>query len=230
MGYSTDEMVKLFGYFSKNVMAVSPKGIIDGIKEIRGIKIGGITSGRNIESIIKEAADLKKIKNIQDIKMPIVIPTTDLISDSEIVFTNSNNLEGDKYIHDIEISKAVRASSSFSGIYAPFEYKKYQFVDGGIFNNLPVADTKKTGVDKIISVIFNIKNKKKQNTLNNIVMQSLDLMTDNLIKPSIKESDYVIEIDLKDVKPFSLQKIDFAYQQGYLQTLDHIKKIKTILS
>ena len=57
-------------------------------------------------------------------------------------------------------------------------------------------------------------------------MKSLDLMTENLIKESIKQSDYVIEIDLKDVKPFSISKLEYAYQQGYLQTLDHIIKLK----
>ena len=51
-------------------------------------------------------------------------------------------------------------------------------------------------------------------------------MTENLIKESVKESDYVIEIDLKDVKPFSINKLEFAYQQGYMQTLDHIIKLK----
>ena len=57
-------------------------------------------------------------------------------------------------------------------------------------------------------------------------MQSLDLMTENLVKESIRESDFVIEIDLKDVKPFSINKLEFAYQQGYIQTLDYITKLK----
>lgn len=57
-------------------------------------------------------------------------------------------------------------------------------------------------------------------------MQSLDLMTENLIRESIKASDYSIEIDLKDVKPFSISKLEFAYREGYMQTLDHIIKIK----
>ena len=54
-------------------------------------------------------------------------------------------------------------------------------------------------------------------------------MTENLIKESIENSDYVIEIDLKDVKPFSVAKSDFCYQEGYIQTLDNIIKIKKAL-
>lgn len=225
MGYTTDEMYKLFNYFSKSVMAISPRYFFGG-KEKRGMQLGGLTSGQNIELAVEEAAGLKNIKNIKDIEMPVVFPTTDLITDREIIFTNSNNLQGEEYIHDIEIGKAVRASCSFPGMYAPLEYDKYQFADGGIFDNLPVAETKKLGVDKVIAIKFGLKNPRKQKTLYNIAMQSLDLMTENLIKDSIKQSDFVIEINLKDVKPFSINKLEFAYQQGYLQTLDHIIKLK----
>lgn len=229
MGYTTDEMFKLFNYFSKSVMAISPKDIFNGMKEVRGIRLGGVTSSHNIELAIEEAGKLKNIKNIQDIKMPIIIPTTDLITDREIIFTNCNKLTGEEYIHDIEIGKAVRASSTFPGMYAPFEYEKYQFVDGGIFDNLPTVETKKLGVDKVISIRFKLKSPRKQKTIYNIAMKSLDLMTENLIRESVRESDYPIEIDLRDVKPFTISKLDFAYQQGYIQTLDHIIKIKKML-
>ncbi len=229
MGYTTDQMFKLFNYFSKSVMAISPKDIFNGMKEIRGIRLGGITSSRNIELAIEETAKLKNIKNIKDIKVPIVIPTTDLVSDKEIIFTNCENIQGKEYIHDIEIGKAVRASSTFPGMYAPFEYGKYQFADGGIFDNLPAAETKKLGVDKVISIKFKLKSPRKQKTIYNIAMKSLDLMTENLIRESIRESDYVIDINLKDVKPFSIGKLEFAYQEGYMQTLDNIIKIKKIL-
>lgn len=229
MGYTTDEMIKLFNYFSKSVMAISPKDIFHGMKEVRGVRLGGITSSHNIEVAIDEAAKLKNIKKIKDIKMPITIPTTDLITDKEIIFTNCRELQGEEYINDIEIGKAVRASSTFPGMYAPFEYEKYQFVDGGIFDNLPALETRKLGVDKVISIKFKLKSPRKQKTIYNIGMQSLDLMTENLIRESVRESDYVIEIDLRDVKPFSISKLEFAYQQGYIQTLDHIIKLKKTL-
>lgn len=229
MGYSAEEMIKLFNYFAKSVMAISPKYVFGNIKEVRGIKLGGITSSYNIESAIEEAGKLKNIKDIMDIRLPISIPATDLISDREIIFTNSKDLEGEEYIHEIEIGKAVRASSTFPIMYAPFEYKEFQFVDGGVFDNLPSAECKKLGVDKVISIRFKLKTPRKQKTIYNIGMQSLDLMTENLIRESVRISDYVIELDLKDAKPFSINKLEFCYKEGYMQTLDHIIKIKNAL-
>ena len=229
MGYTTDEIYKLCNYFAKSIVAISPKDIWGGMREKKGITLGGITSSRNIELAMKESAKLKRMKDIKDIKMPIAIPTTDLVTGQEIIFTNNEEAKGKQYIHDIEIGKAVRASSSFPGMYTPFEYEKYQFADGGILDNLPSAQEKKLGVDKVISIKFKIRTPRKQKTIYNIAMQTLDLMTENLIKESIENSDYVIDIDLKDVKPFSVSKLEFCYQQGYIQTIDNIIKIKKIL-
>lgn len=229
MGYTTEEMMKLFNYFAKATMGIGPKNIFEGIKEVRGIKLGGLTSSVNIEKAIQEVARLKNITNICDIKMPLSVPATDLIQDKEIVFTNSDNVKGDYYIKDIQIGKAVRASSTFPGMYSPFEYKKFQFVDGGIFDNLPAAEAKYLGVDKVLSIRFKLTTKRKQNTIYNIAMQSLDLMTENLIRESVKISDYVLEIDIKDVKPFNMKKINFCYNEGYKQTLLQINDIKKML-
>lgn len=191
--------------------------------------MAGLTSSYNIENVIKESAKLKNVQNIKDVKIPIAMPTTDLIEEREIIFTNSERLQGDEYIKDIEIGKAVRASSCFPGMYAPFEYEKFQFVDGGIFDNLPVEQVKKMTDSKVIAVKFKNKPARKQKTLYNIAMHALDLMNESIIKDSLSQSDYVLEVDLKDVKPFNISKIDFCYKEGYIQTIDNITKIKKLL-
>ena len=110
MGYKTDEIIKLFREFSSQVLSLSPRYIWESIKATRDIKLGGITTSENIEKVVEQAAKKKNVKNIKDLKMPITIPATDLISNREIIFTNNENLKGEEYIHDIEIGKAVRAS------------------------------------------------------------------------------------------------------------------------
>ena len=61
-------------------------------------------------------------------------------------------------------------------------------------------------------------------------MQSIDLMTENLIQENIKQSDVLIDLDLKEVKSFNLAKLDFCYKQGYKQTKDKIEEIKDKLN
>ncbi len=114
-------------------------------------------------------------------------------------------------------------------MYSPFEYNGYQFVDGGIFDNLPARETRCLGVDKVLSIKFNWKTLRKEKTIYNIAMKSIDIMNENLIKPSLEMSDYVLDIRLKDVKPFSVKKIDFCYEEGYKQTILQIYEIKKAL-
>jgi len=199
------------------------------LKESADGRVKGITSSLNIELSFKEAADAKGYNLITDIKMPIIIPAMDLATNEEVIFTN-RKIKGERYINDIEIAKAIRASSTVPGIYSPFKYKNYQFIDGGVCDNLPVREVKKIGnVDKIIGIKFNIKSKKQINTMYNIVMQSVDLMTETLIKEDVNISDYILNIDLKSVHPFNIKKIDFCYEEGYKQTMENMDGIKKAL-
>lgn len=225
LGYTTDEMINFFRYFSKSVMGISPKFLFNSIREEKSIKLSGLSSSLNIENAVQDAAKAKGINKVKDFKMPIIIPAADLISDRKIVFTNKK-LKGDYYIQNIEIGKAVRASSTFPFMYAPFEYKEYQFVDGGIFDNLPVAELKKVKNNKVLAIKFDLKSSRKQNTMYNITMKSIDLMQEGLMQDSIKLADSLLSINLRDVKVFNVDKIDFCYEQGYKQTLEKIEEIK----
>lgn len=110
--------------------------------------------GENIELAIKEAAKYKNKNKLSELEMPIAIPTVDINDGRQYVFTNSEKLQGMGYIQDIEIAKAVRASSSFPVLYAPLRYEEHQFVDGGVLNNVPAKQVKEMGADKVISVNF----------------------------------------------------------------------------
>ena len=62
-------------------------------------------------------------------KMPIVIPTIDIKDGKEYVFTSKEkkNKSYNKYITDISVGAAVRASSSFPGVFCPYEYENHIF-------------------------------------------------------------------------------------------------------
>lgn len=42
MGYKEDEIIKMFRYFSKSVIGLSPKHFLSEIREMRGIQLGRI--------------------------------------------------------------------------------------------------------------------------------------------------------------------------------------------
>jgi len=112
MGYSPEIMLEIFRLSSKEIMKTDAKHFANNFKSTRRLLGSGLFSGETIEEVIKQCANERDIKNIKDIKMPIAIPTVDIDISKKYVFTNSD-LEGDYYIKDALVSKAVRSSASY---------------------------------------------------------------------------------------------------------------------
>lgn len=112
MGYSTDKMLEIFKYFAKGIMKTNPKYWASNLKTSKSLLGYGLISGENIEIALKECAKGKNIRKLEDIKMPIAIPTVDIIENKKYAFTNKKFQE-DYYINDAYIEKAVRASCSY---------------------------------------------------------------------------------------------------------------------
>lgn len=112
MGYSPEKMLEIFKFFAKEIIKVDPKHFAGNLKSSRKLFGYGLLSGENTELALKECAREKNIKHLKDIKMPISIPTVDIVENKKYVFTNAD-FEENYYINDALIEKAVRASSSF---------------------------------------------------------------------------------------------------------------------
>ena len=94
-------------------MKTDAKHFAGNLKTSKSLLGYGLLSGEKIEIALRECAKEKQIKDIKDIKMPIAIPTVDIVNSRKYVFTNNKELEEDYYINDALIAKAVRASSSY---------------------------------------------------------------------------------------------------------------------
>lgn len=233
MGYSTDEMLKLFKYFAKDIMKVDPKYFWTNVKTGKKLLGDGIISGENIELAIEECAKLKDIKNLKDIEMPIAMPTVDIKTNKKYVATNHEYDEvftQDIYINEISIGKAVRASSSYPGVFAPTIYKEHKFVDGGIIDNLPTEEVRKLGAEKVLSVRFGLERNTDPKNMIEVAMKSLDIMFDQRATEEIEGSDLSITLDLPEASVFNIRKIDYCYNQGYIAAMENMEKIKEIFS
>lgn len=228
MEYTPKEMLKLFNYFSKlifknSAMYTDPRG-----KKLLSIQAGGLYSGESIAFAIEEAGKYKKIKKLQDLKIPIVIPAVDLRDSEKYIFTNMEKLN-DKYLNKADISVAVRASSSYPAVFAPCIYNKHKFVDGGILDNIPVEEVKKIGADKVIAVRFKLNKTSRTVGLRSTLNKSIDIMFSKIEGEIVKKADYVIEIDTQDVNPFDFKQSNKCYKYGYLQAKKEIDNIKKML-
>ena len=189
MGYSPIHIYELFKRYGKEITNVGASSIINGVGGYivnKKFNISGISDGKAIEELYNEFASRKNIFKMSDIKMPIVIPAIDIGDGKEYVFTNRKSKKSnkiyDKYITDIPIGSAVRASSSFPGVFCPYEYKKHIFLDGGTINNIPVDEVFAQGADRVITVKFEPIKINNQSNVMDIVLRTIDIMGNKIIE------------------------------------------------
>lgn len=235
MGYSPYYIYILFKIYAKSIIGANTNPIISGVHgyfKNRKKNITGLKDGEGIEKIFNKMAKKRNIEKISDIKMPIIIPTVDIMNSKEYVFTNSipENLENqEQYITDITIGKAVRASSSFPAVFNPCKDKKHAFMDGGALDNVPVHEVKKQGADKVIAVKFDSDQIKEDSNLMDIIMKTIDIMGSKISEESLEMSDLILNVYTDKVGLLDINKLEACYQYGYNCVIENLDKIKNIL-
>ena len=230
MGYKPEE---IFDCFKKNYNKIVGKSFFPFINEIKKIKqpLGGLKDGENIEEMFQQLARNKNIENINNIKMPIVIPTVDIVDAKQYVFTNNipeDELKSNTYITDISVGKAIRASSSFPAMFNLCPIDEHKFMDGGALNNVPVEEVKKQGADKVIAVKFDGDEINEKSSMIDIVMKTIDIMGNKIIEEELENSDFVLNIHTEKVGLFEVSKMEECYIRGYETALENMNKIKNI--
>lgn len=235
MGYSPYYIYILFKRYSKDIVNINTTPIVSGIKNYmlnKKLKLSGLKTGNSIEKIYNEAALRKGVRKIEDIKMPIVIPAVDISESKEYVFTNyiPKDEDTEKYITDITVGKAVRASSSFPAVFCPCEFKNHRFLDGGALDNIPVYEVKKQGVDKVIAVNFDADTVSDGSNIMDIAMKTIDIMGNKISEKSLELSDYVLTVRTDKTGLLDTEKLDSCYKYGYQTVINKIDEIKKVLN
>ena len=239
VGIKPPEMKKIIYNLSKNginLLDPSYKEIINaGISLLtsKNIYLSGIMKGNKLEKFINSYT---KNKKIEDVKMPIIIPTVDLNSGKTVVFTNiKNNLPKlNKVIWEsnIKLSTAIRASSSVPGIFEPIFIRNYCLVDGGLTDVMPVDLLIESGEKNVIAVDISEEYEKPDNSnLLETMMHSFYIMRDRM-QESKKQNQ---KLTIKPILPESAGLLTFKHmskcmEAGYVATKNMMAEIKKIIN
>ncbi len=235
MGYTPHYIYILFKRYAKDIAALNTKPIISGLQShfFKSKKVfSSLKDGEIIETVYNKLALRKGIKNVNEIQMPLVIPSVDITESKEYVFTNSipGNAEDKlQYITDITVGKAVRASSSFPAVFNPCLMGTHAFMDGGALDNVPVNEVRKQGADKVIAVKFDADPVDENSNIMDIVMKTIDIMGSKISEESLEMSDIVLNVYTDKVGLLDIEKLDNCYKYGYNCVVENIDKIKEAL-
>ncbi len=227
LGYSSDEMWKMFQKLAPKIKYYQWKNIfklILGLIFKREIVIDGLNSGKVIEKIISNICSEKKIYNMNQIKIPLLISMVDSQTGTVYIASSKETrvqlLDNTEFITDVPIGTAVRASCSFPVVFSPCEYQDLQLIDGGTRENLPWKGLKKIGADEVFGISFNTIFKKKDccQNLIDVAERAMELQSRELSTYEKAGIDKLITINMKKVSLLDSSKMEELYELGYEQT------------
>lgn len=231
MGYKPYYIYVIFKKYAQEIINIGNVPLINGIGNFmksKKIGISGLNDGTSLEKICNELALRKNIKVIGDIKMPLAIPAVDISEAKEYIFTNCaprDNVD-DNYITEIEIGKAIRASSSFPAVFCPCEFKTHMFMDGGALDNIPILPLKNMCDKKIIAVNFEADPVEINSDVMDIVMKTIDIMGNKISEKGLEQSDFILTVPTDRAGLFDVEKLDKCYKFGYDTVIQNLDKIK----
>lgn len=202
LGYSPYYIYILFKRYAKDICEISGMPIISGATNFivnKKLNINGLKEGDKLEEAFNNLANKKGVQKMGQIKMPILIPTVDISKAKEFVFSS---IKREEYIQDIEIGKAIHASSAFPVVFKPCEYKDHLFVDGGVLDNTPVRILKDNGADKVIAIRFESDQVNKESNVMDITMKTIDIMGNKLCDEQFDMSDFILTIPSDGTRTF----------------------------
>lgn len=234
-GYSTDEIYDIFRANVRKIRYVDFENIKRIVKRFfagEGLKIDGLNSGGVIKKLVDEYCLKKGITNIKQIRMPIVIPAVNLCTEELYVFSNNiiqNRGRDIKYVNNVSVGTAVQASCSYPGIFSPCRYGENLLVDGGIAENLPWRETKKAGADKVLSIVFVDKDKKRCDNIYDVLNKSFSILCSELADYEWDGTDYLLKLYMPKVGLLAKGRQEELYEFGYKQTKEKISDIVSCL-
>ena len=237
MGCTPDEMAVLAKKHWKTLAEIDNGLIFKALAQFilnKKIKKDGIKSGELISDVIKQIMDERGIKGFEDLPINLSICTVDTLTTDECIFTTEDEyLENDHihYITGAPLEIAVRASMSFPAIYTTCNYDKYNFIDGGSKDNLPVKILKDMGVGKVLAIGFDIINYNPDAGLDGlikVIWRALDVYSIDGTRKSMEMADYAVEIFNKNTQLFNMENMDETIQEGYNAIMAHKDEILRI--
>lgn len=206
------------------------------LHQIRSRGLNGLIKGQRLEKIFNYYTDYKKIR---DTKIPLAISATRIENGDSFYFVSdkSNLIEEKKvkYVDDIRLGEAIRASISFPGIFQPknilYKGEKISLVDGGVVDNIPIRVLQKMGADVVIGINlgYNGRMDKTIDSFVEIGEQSIAIMSYTITKKEYSDREpyiYIYNPQIWDIPLLELSATDECIKKGYEAMKSHIIFIK----
>lgn len=183
-----------------------PSQIEFGLKHGLGLP-GALNPGQQVALMLDQIAlPYGDLKSFDDLPTPFRAVATDLRKGDVVVLNRP------------PLSRAMRATMSIPGVFAPVNWDDWLLVDGGVLNNVPADVAKDLGADIIIAVNVgaDVGDEKQQtHSLLSLLGKTIDTMMTTSTRRSLEAATLIIDPDLKGLSSTSWRQVDELAKRGY---------------
>lgn len=188
----------------KEDLRAYPNSLIVGLKD--GLHLpAGLNAGQEISLLIDhETLPYSPLSSFDQLPIPFRCVATDLVSGKEVVF------------QDGSLAKAMRATMSIPGLFAPILDGEKVYVDGGLLRNLPTDVVRKMGADIVIAVHFEKAPAKPEEiqSLFSVFGRSMDVVIQENEIRGLSGADLIVNVNLVDFTSSDFPKAKTIINKG----------------
>jgi NTE family protein len=176
----------------------------------------GMASNDRLEDFLHK---FTTAKYFHEMKIPLTIVATDLLSGESIHFT------------DGEIGPALRASCAYPGLFLPVEYRGRVLVDGFLTETVPAEAARAMGADIVIGVHLEpgLLRSTPRNTIE-VISRSFSIIQTAATQPWHSDLDVLIEPDVHHIQWDEFQKTPQLVAAGEAAAHSALPQIKAAVS
>lgn len=210
-----------------------------------GIILGMFNKFSNLESImrgkkLREFLEKHFDNDIQDVKYPLSVVSTDLNSGAQIIFS-SHEFEMEVPDSDVvkiytdsnlKLNQMIYASTAIPGVFPTMEWGLHKLIDGCLVNNLPVNVLHAMGADKVLAInIGSREGNARIKGLMNLLNMSIDILIDQNVDYSLSSSKnhMLIYPEIYGIGAFDFNKCAEGYARGYTYGVKIADQVKQFL-
>jgi NTE family protein len=174
---------------------------------------GGVVAGQKIKLFFNQLVRANQgERNIEDLPLPLSIIATDIGTGERVVF------------RDGALTTAMRASMSVPGLLAPVDHQGRKLVDGGLVDNLPIAEVReRCQADVVIAANVGspLLKAEEVGSLLTVSTQMVGILTEQNVSRSLatlKPTDIYIQPELNGITAADFTKHAEAAASGRAAT------------
>ena len=183
----------------------------------------GVVAGQKIKLFINQLVRANQREaSIENLPLPLSIIATDIGSGERVVFREGS------------LTMAMRASMSVPGLMAPLAHQGRKLVDGGLVDNLPIAEVRqRCQADVVIAVNVGSPLLKAEDvgSLLTVSAQMVNILTEQNVTnslASLKPDDIYLKPDLNGITATDFQRSEDAAERGKVVTLANADALKRL--